>query len=112
MIEAIESLQNSQSNIKVFTTIPMGVLMIVYFFSFATLIDRGMYGLLTFEIVTTVLFVAAIIFINRFSFMILKWRYKNKSPYAGVLSHLTYLDMSNKPEQLSQLVESRRGDIA
>ena len=109
MIETIESLQNSQSNIKVFTAVPMGILMIFYFFSFATLIDRGMYGLLAFEIITTVLFFTAIIFINRFSFMILKMRYKNKSPYSDVLNNLNYTDMVSKADEISQRVKNRAG---
>ena len=112
MIDAIESLKNSHNNIKVFTVVPMGILMIFYFFSFATLIDRGMYGLLMFEIVTTVLFVLAIVFINRFSFIILKMRYKQKSPYADVLNYLVYADLDNKADDISRLVETRRSKRA
>ena len=108
MIDTIESLQNSLSNIKVFTVVPMGVLMIVYFFSFATAIDRGMYGVLVFEIVTTILFVFAIIFINKFAFMLLKMRYKNKAPYNSVLAYVDYSDLAGKPEEVSKAIENRR----
>ena len=108
IIETIESLQNSLSNIKVFTIIPMGIMLLLYFFSFATAIDRGMYGLLTFEIVTTILFVFAIIFINQVSFVLLKMRYKNKAPFNGVLLYVDYSDLSGKPQDIVNLVESRR----
>ncbi|WP_455222889.1 hypothetical protein [Kaarinaea lacus] len=111
MIDTIESLQNSLSNIKVFTVVPMGVLMIVYFFSFATAIDRGMYGVLAFEIVTTILFIFSIIFINKFAFLLLKMRYRNKAPYASVLAHVDYLDLAGKPEEVSQTIESRSNKI-
>ena len=111
-IEAIESLQHSQSNIKVYTAIPMGVLMILYFFSYATLIDKGMYGMLTFEIVTSILFILAIIYINRVSFLLLKMRYKNKLPYKDVLQYLSYLDLSGKPGEISEAIESRRQQSA
>ena len=107
-IEAIESLQHSQSNIKVYTAIPMGVLMILYFFSYATLIDKGMYGMLTFEIVTSILFILAIIYINWVSFVLLKMRYKNKLPYKDVLQYLSYLDLSGKPGEISRMIENRR----
>jgi len=108
MIEAIESLQNTHNNIKVFTVVPMGVLMILYFFSYATLIDHGMYGMLGFEIISTILFFAAIIFINRFSFVILKMRYKNKPPYADMLRYLNYADMAARADKISDVVQSRR----
>ncbi|WP_455202515.1 hypothetical protein [Kaarinaea lacus] len=108
MIETIESLQNSLSNIKVFTVVPMGVMLILYFFSFATAIDRGMYGLLTFEIVTTILFVFAIIYINKVSFVMLKMRYKNKAPFNSVLPYVDYSDLSGKAEDIFKTVEIRR----
>ncbi|WP_455367095.1 hypothetical protein [Kaarinaea lacus] len=108
MIDTIESLQNSLSNIKVFTVVPMGILMIVYFFSFATAIDRGMYGVLAFEIVTTILFVFAIIFINKLAFALLKMRYKHKAPYNNVLAYVDYSDLAGKPEEISKAIENRR----
>lgn len=111
MIETIKSLQNTLSNIKVFTVVPMGVMLILYFFSFATAIDRGMYGLLTFEIVTTILFIFAIIYINKVSFVLLKMRYKNRAPFNGVLPYVDYSDLSGKPEEISNTVETRRHQI-
>lgn len=111
ILETIESLQHSLSNIKVFTAVPMGVMMILYFFSFATAIDRGMYGLLAFEIITTILFVFAIIYINKVSFVLLKMRYKNKAPFNGVLPYVDYSDMAGKPEDIINTVESRRRQL-
>ena len=111
LIDTIESLQQSLSNIKVFTAIPMGVMLILYFFSFATAIDRGMYGVLTFEIVTTILFVFAIIYINRVSFFVLKMRFKNKAPYNSVLSYIDYSDLSGNPEDISRTIEERSREL-
>jgi len=108
LIEIIETLQNTQSNIKVYSVVPMGVLMILYFFTYATLIDRGMYGALMFEIVSSVLFMFAIIKSNQLSFGIIKFRYKNKSPYHDVLSSVDYIEFSKKPEEVFRQVEQRR----
>ena len=36
IINAIEQIQKSQSNIKIFTAVPMGIIMILFFFSFVT----------------------------------------------------------------------------
>lgn len=106
--DAIESLQQSYSNIKIFTAVPMGVLLIVYFFSFAMLIDRGMHGMLMFEIITSVLIVFYYIFINRAAFAILKILYKNKSPYNDLLSLMQVTEVNMKPDALLQIIESRR----
>jgi hypothetical protein len=112
IIEAIETLQHSQSNIKIYTAVPMGVLMILYFFSYATLIDMGMYGVLAFEVITTVLFVLALIYINQVSFKLLKLRYRNKSPYNDVLSYISYSDLSGDAGKVSQTIASRRRQAA
>lgn len=112
IIEAIETLQHSQSNIKVYTAVPMGVLMILYFFSYATLIDMGMYGVLAFEVITTVLFVLALIYINQVSFRLLKFRYRNKSPYNEVLAYISHSDLSGDANKVSQTISNRRQQAA
>ena len=67
-LKAIKTIQKTQRRIAVTTGIIMGVLMSVYFFSFATLIDHGMFGVLLVEIITSVAFVFAYIFMNPLSF--------------------------------------------
>ncbi|NOZ54126.1 MAG: hypothetical protein GXP08_13510 [Gammaproteobacteria bacterium] len=108
LIEIIEVLQNSQNNIKVYLVVPMGVLMILYFFSYATLIDHGMYGLLIFEVVSSLLFIFAIIKINQLSFGIIKFRFKNRPPYSDVLSSVDYIEFSKKPEEIFKQIERQR----
>ncbi|HEY5602847.1 MAG TPA: hypothetical protein VIM41_07055 [Gammaproteobacteria bacterium] len=112
MIDTIEALQNSLSNIKVYTVVPMGVLLILYFFSFATAIDRGMFGLLVFEIVTTILFVFTIIFIDQIAFVLLKLRYQNRAPFNSVLPYVDYSDLAARPQDVIKAVENRRGRAA
>lgn len=107
-VETIEALQNTHNNIKVFTAIPMGVLMILYFFSYATLIDHGMYGVLGFEIVTTVVFVMSLIYINRLSFFLLKIRYRNKPPYQDILPYIDSTLLARKAQDVLPVVMNRR----
>lgn len=87
--EAIEKIQNSQNNIKIFTAVPMGIILLLYFFSFASLIDHGLTKLLLVEIITSILFVLAFIFLNSLSFYIVKLLYKNRIPYSGIVAQLT-----------------------
>ena len=107
-VELIEKLQQSYSNIKIFTAVPMGVLLIVYFFSFAMLIDKGMHGALMFEIITSIIFVLYFIFINQAAFAILKFLNRKKVKYNDVLSIIDESDLALKSDALSVLVESRR----
>ena len=106
--QAIENLQQSYSNIKIFTAVPMGILLILYFFSFATLIDKGMNTALWFEIVTSILFVIYFIFINKAAFFILKILNRNKSPNRDILSLMNVSELSMQPEALSDVIASRQ----
>lgn len=107
-IELIERLQQSYSNIKIFTAVPMGVLMILYFFSYAMLIDRGMTGVLMFEIVTSILFVLYFIYINQTAFVILKFIHRKRSQLSEMLSLMNASDLMLKADALNSVIESRR----
>lgn len=107
-IELIERLQQSYSNVKIFTAVPMGVLMILYFFSYAMLIDRGMTGALMFEIVTSVLFVLYFIYINQAAFVVLKFIHRNKPQLKEMLSLVNASDLAMKADALNAVIESRR----
>lgn len=106
--ETIESLQQSYSNIKIFTAVPMGILLIIYFFSFAMLIDKGMNAALWFEIITSILFVFYFIFINKAAFAILKFLNRSRSPNREILSLMNVSELSMKPEALSDVIASRK----
>lgn len=107
-IELIERLQQSYSNVKIYTAVPMGVLMILYFFSYAMLIDRGMNGALIFEIVTSILFVLYFIYINQAAFVILRFIHRKKPQLSDMLSLMNASDLAMNAETLSNVIESRR----
>jgi hypothetical protein len=102
--QAIEKLQNRQNNIKIFTAVPMGVLLLLYFFSFASLIDHGLTGFLLFEIVTSVLFVLAFIFLNSLSFYLLRF-FARHSPQREIMQQLTPEKIVQPAEQLTKTIE-------
>ena len=82
--------------------------MILYFFTFATLIDRGMFGVLAFEIITTVIFMLAIIKINSWPFTVLKWRYGSKHNYNEVLPYLQYADFAKSTGDIVAILQERK----
>ena len=101
----IEKIQNTQNNIKIFTAVPMGMLLILYFFSYAQLVDHGLMKILMVEIVTSVLFVLAFIFSNSWSFHAVKFIYKNRSPYREIMRQLTPEKISKSAEQLCKEIQ-------
>ena len=107
-IELIERLQHSYSNVKIFTAVPMGVLMILYFFSYAMLIDRGMTGILMFEIVTSILFVLYFVYINQAAFVLLKFLHRRKPHLNDMLSLMNASDLAMTADALNEVIESRR----
>ncbi|WP_455211707.1 hypothetical protein [Kaarinaea lacus] len=101
----IEKIQNTQSNIKIFTAVPMGILLLLYFFSYAPLIDYGYTTLLMIEIVTSILFVFAFIFLNSWSFQVVKIIYKNREPYRDIMQQLTSTNITKPAEQLCKEIQ-------
>lgn len=101
----IEKLQNTQNNIKIFTAVPMGVMLILYFFSYAQLVDHGLMAMLVVEIVTTILFVLAFIYLNSWSFLVLKLLYKKRSPYGEIIRQLTAEKIVKSADQLSKEIQ-------
>lgn len=80
----------------------MGVLMILYFFTYATLIDHGLTGFLFFEIVTSILFLMALIFLNPLSFALVKLMYGRRQPYQSILQQLSPSSIVKPADQLLQ----------
>jgi len=102
IISAIEQIQKSHDNIKIFTAVPMGIIMILFFFSFATLIDHGMMAALYMEIGSTVLFILALIYLNKVSFVLVKLMYKSRKPHRSIMAKLTPININKPAERLVQ----------
>jgi len=102
IFKAIEQIQKSQSNIKIFTAVPMGIIMILFFFSFATLIDQGMMGALYIEIGSTILFILALIYLNKISFFLVKKLYNSRKPHRSIIAKLTPVNINKSAERLVQ----------
>lgn len=97
-LKAIETIQKTQRRIAVTSGVIMGVLMSVYFFSFAMLIDRGMFGALLVEIITSIAFVIAYIFMNTLSFRLTRLLLSRR--HGQLLNRLTARDIYKSPEQV------------
>jgi len=103
-LKAIESVQKTQRRIAVTTGVIMGVLMSVYFFSFATLIDHGMFGALLVEIITSVAFVFGFIFMNPLSFKLARFFLARR--HGDLLNRLSPRDIYKTPEQVFEALNN------
>lgn len=103
----IKHIQQIQGRFGMISGITMGFLMIVYFFTFALLIDNAYYYLLSFEAITTLLFVGAFIFLNRISFAYVKIRCGKNEPYKSLIAQMQPYDVSIAPEDVAQRIDSQ-----
>jgi hypothetical protein len=85
----------------------MGMMMILYFFSYAALVDRGLTGFLYFEIITTILFLLALVKLNQFAYMLLKLRFGKKTDYGALMNNITAENIADKATDLCQLIQTR-----
>ena len=79
--------------------------MSIYFFTFAALIDRGMFAVLVFEVITSIAFVFAFIFIHPISFRLTRLYYHRS--HAALLQQLLPADIHKTPEQVYELTRTR-----
>lgn len=100
----IEALQRILGNLKVWLAVPMGVMMILYFFSFAVLIDRGMNGLFYFEFISSIVFVMALIYLNAVAYKIIKWRYGKNERFQTILKLFDATTINKPADQISEQV--------
>jgi len=103
-LNAIEAIQKTQRRIAVTTGVIMGVLMSVYFFSFATLIDHGMFGALLVEIITSIAFVVAYIFMNPLSFRLTRLLLARR--HGELFKRLSPRDVYKTPQQVLEALDN------
>ena len=111
ILHALLRIQKTQNTIAITTAIVMGVLLIVYFFTFAMLIDKGYYTILLVELVTSILFLVAFFSLNRLAFYVTRLIYRRHQAYGALLDRLSPQDASLPPQRVLERImgESRGG---
>ena len=106
-LDIIKTIQNTQRRISMIIGVTMGILLILYFFTFAMLIDKGYSFLIELELVTAIIFVITFFFLNKISFQITRLLYMSRSSHRQLLSQLLPGDMSKTPEDLQTDLANR-----
>ena len=109
LLQALERIQKTQNRIAMTLGITMGMILIIYFFTYAMLIDRGYDGVLLFEAITSVLFIIAFFFLNRIAFLLTRLILGRRQPFAALLQHMQPGDGNVPPPQLLQRLRQREG---
>jgi hypothetical protein len=106
-LDIIKTIQNTQRRISMILGVTMGMLLILYFFTFAMLIDKGYSFLIEFEFVTAIIFVVMFFFLNKISFQITRLLFMRRSSHRQILSQLIASDMNKTPEDLQTVLANR-----
>ncbi|MFQ5470900.1 MAG: hypothetical protein ACE5EH_11440 [Gammaproteobacteria bacterium] len=107
-LDSVKSIQNTQRKISMTMGITMGMLLLVYFFSYANLIDHGLIFIVNIEIVTSILFVIAFFFLNKISFFLTRLRYSRNNIASGLILLMKPGDVNQEPDKLYATLEKLR----
>jgi hypothetical protein len=99
-LEAIRKIKKTHENLVVAIGITIGLILGVYFFSFASLIDSARPFAIQFLMVTTVLLVVALIYVKRIAFFFTRLLLGRKEHCKTVLKVITVADLTKDEEAL------------
>jgi len=99
-IETIKTLQNSQKNLKIWLGTIMGIILILFFFTFALLVDKAPPAFFIVETIITLIIIPSFFLLNRISFGILKLTKGKKAEFNDIIRKLSHNDVDKKPEKI------------
>lgn len=101
-IEIIRTVKKAHENIMVATGVLIGILLLVYFFSFAQFFDRGYMGVVWFQTITSIAMIAALFFLKRIAFLIVRMTYGRREPYRVFVSAIVASDLDKDEKTLEE----------
>ncbi len=84
----LQRIKKSQENTVVALGVGIGFVLMVYFFSFAAMVDAGS-AVAWFQAITTALMAVMLVFLKRIAFFLTRLRLARRSPYREILDGLT-----------------------
>jgi hypothetical protein len=97
--DKLTKLHQSHANFKIWLGSIIGIILIFYFFSYATLIDKVPGGMIWFEVVTSIIMVFALFKLNTLAYKWISFRFANKSDYKNIMEKLSSGDFDQTLEQ-------------
>ncbi len=89
----IQRIKKSQENTVVVLGVSIGFMLLLYFFTFAAMVDGRGSVMAWFETVTTVLMAVMLVFIKRIAFFLTRLRLSRRAEYRDVFASLTVAEL-------------------
>lgn len=87
--------------------VTIGIIFLIYFFTFAMLIDKAPLIYIMIQVITSILFVFALFKIKEISFYLAKLKLAKKSPYSDIFSRLTVADLEKSESDLMRIMKQQ-----
>lgn len=105
IIDAIQRIKQSQENFVVFIGITIGVILVLYFFSFAALVDSPSHGLVWFQALSTIAMVLALVFLKRIGFFFARLRLGRQPQCKQIFDNIRAPDLSLDEATLAMQIQ-------
>ena len=102
----IASIQDKLTNIKILLAVPMAIIMFLYFFTYGSLIDMGLKGILYFEIGTSIAFFLILFNLNAVGYRLVKIRLAGKPEYKALFLQLSAKTINTPLDKLADQLEN------
>lgn len=106
-LQAIRKIKKTHENLVVTFGIAIGLILCIYFFSFAALIDSAPPIAIQFLMVTTVLLVLALIYVKRIAFFFTRLLLGRKDHCKAILRVIKVADLARDEEVLMERLRSQ-----
>jgi hypothetical protein len=90
----LAQIKKTHENFMVSMGILIGIILVVYFFTYGALVDSVTSSLIWFQVVTSVLMVLVLVFLRRVCFFLTRLKLGRREGYAAVLAKLSAADLS------------------
>lgn len=99
-LENIKQLQEKQTNIKIWIGSAIGFIFLVFFFTFAMLVDKFPPIFFIIESIITLILFPCLFVLNRISFTLLKLTQSKNPEFKDIMSQMKQGDVEVKPEEI------------
>ena len=99
-LESIKEIQDSQKNIKIVIGSTIGIILVFFFFTFASLVDKAPPIFFTIETIIAAILTPMLFVLNRVSFAVVKFRKGKKDGLKSTLEKMDKNDVDKKTEKV------------
>ena len=100
----IEEIQKKQLKYKLIFGTVLGVILLVYFFTFAMFVDKFPPMFFLVELITAPVIFILFFLLNRISFGLIRGSYLKKEDYKKIIQAMKHDDVDTKPEKIADRI--------